>query len=174
MLVLYFAYGIRINRKRIIVVFAAGRVIMIFFARFVNVLANLIPGKYLRYMSRSSDNGIILLFHLIIFISILVIHIASSRNLERDNDDDIRIHVWAVIIEIVLLTMALRIDIFTRMAYFFMPSLPIFIDRASDKIEMLSNKTLLVVGLVIAIGLQFVIRLQINNIGGSLPYMFFF
>lgn len=174
MLVLYFMYPIRINIKRIFTILLIGIVSAFFLPRYINVLASIIPAKYVRYLSKSSDNGMILLFHLLIFSVILVIQTADAGNIGDNNDDDIRIHMWAFILEIVVLLMSLRIEVFTRLAFFFMPSLPILIDRVSDKISLRGNRSLLVIGLATAIGLQYVIRLLINNIGGSIPYVFFF
>lgn len=174
MIVLYFVYNAKINTKRILVFLGGGIAIAFFLSRILVLATRFIPLKYTRYMTRASDNGMILLFHLLILGAVFIVQMASSKTLAVNDERDIRIHTWSVMLEIVFLMMAIRIDIFTRVAYFFMPSLPIFIDKAIEKTDQSGNRRLLYSGLVVAIGLQYIIRLQVNNIGGSIPYMFFF
>lgn len=174
MIVLYFLYNVKINTKRILAVLGGGVAIAFFLSRVLALATRFMPLKYTRYMTRASDNGMILLFHLLILGAVFIVQMASSKTLAVNDEDDIRIHTWSVMLEIVFLMMAIRIDIFTRVAYFFMPCLPVFINKSIDKIGQTGNRFLLYFGLVVAIGLQYIIRLQVNNIGGSIPYMFFF
>ncbi len=174
MIILYFVYDIKITGSRIGIVLISGGIITWIFPRIMGIMSSVIPHKYVRYLTHSADNGLILLFHGLLVLTIFIVQLATEGSLQLNDEEDISIHMWSVIFEIVFLFMAMRIDIFTRVAYFFMPSLPIFIDKAIGNIRLNNNRVLLFWGLIIMIGVQYILRLQINNIGGSIPYKFFF
>ena len=170
---LYFIYPLRLDVKRITLVLAVGLLVAIYINRLLAILTRFIPGQYTIYLERTSDNGLVLLFHFLVLAVVLIVQLASTGNLKTYNDEEVRVHAWAVLFELVLLTLAMRINIFTRVAFMFMPSMPIFIDQITGRITVKNNRGLLYIGIVFAIGLQYILRLQINNIGGSAPYYFF-
>ncbi|MCR5060499.1 MAG: EpsG family protein [Saccharofermentans sp.] len=170
----YIVYRFRITGKILLFSFAISALASLAFPIMIDVFSRMIPSKYIIYLSRGSDNGMILLFHSFIIIAVLIAYIATYHKVFHLNDDDIRIHTWMVVLEIAFLLLSLRNNIFTRAAYFFMPCLPIFIDKAVSKLESRNNRLLVYSVLVFAIGVQYIIRIHINNIGGSIPYVFSF
>lgn len=174
MIIPYFLYTYRLSYKRVAIILLLSVVFAVFFQSINSILSRIVPLKYAKYLNRGADNGMILAFHLFVLAVVFIVHFVSRKSIEVYNIDDARIHLWNIIVEIFLLILAMGSNIFTRAAYFFIPSLPIFIDNAIAKVDYAGNKRVLEICLVIAIGIQYLLRLQINNIGGSVPYLLCF
>ena len=118
-------------------------------------------------MTSQITNGVVFGFHILIFIFILVVtdfrKAGSSFNL----------YLWAFIMELEFYWLSFRLEIFSRVSFLFSPVLILLVPFVTDNMRFVKNKKLINGIFYTLIGVQYVLRLSINNIGSTMPYMFF-
>ena len=84
------------------------------------------------------------------------------------------IGVWMLMLEMLFLCIGYDVAAATRMAALFGPYLIIFIPRLIESgIESKSVRLNVIALVMVLSGMQYIVRLQINNIGSTMPYQFF-
>ena len=84
------------------------------------------------------------------------------------------IGVWMLVLEMLFFCIGYDVAAATRMAALFGPYLIIFIPRLIETgIESKSVRLNVIALVMILSGMQYIVRLQINNIGSTMPYQFF-
>lgn len=84
------------------------------------------------------------------------------------------IGVWMLMLEMLFFCIGYDVAAATRMVALFGPYLIIFIPRLIETGIESKSVRLNVIALVMALsGMQYIVRLQINNIGSTMPYQFF-
>lgn len=173
-LVLYVIGNIEINMKRLIVIVSASFIFSRLYNQLYFIIVRFIPSQYIRYLERAEgDNGIILIFHSVILACILGTQYLTSSCSEIVNQNT-KIYLWGTILELGAFVFSYNALVFSRVAYLFMPTFVMYILFAIQNISYSNNRKILKNFLLIVIGIQYVLRLNINNIGSSMPYEFFF
>ena len=86
----------------------------------------------------------------------------------------VAIGVWMLVLEMLFFCIGYDVAAATRMAALFGPYLIIFIPRLIKTGIKTKNMRLNVITLIVIMsGVQYIARLQINNIGLTMPYQFF-
>ena len=84
------------------------------------------------------------------------------------------IGVWMLMLEMLFFCIGYDVAAATRMAALFGPYLIIFIPRLIETgIESKSVRLNVIALVMVLSGMQYIVRLQINNIGSIMPYQFF-
>lgn len=84
------------------------------------------------------------------------------------------IGVWILMLEMLFFCIGYDVAAATRMAALFGPYLIIFIPRLIESgIESKSVRLNVIALVMVLSGMQYIVRLQINNIGATMPYQFF-
>lgn len=84
------------------------------------------------------------------------------------------IGVWMLMLEMLFFCIGYDVAAETRMAALFGPYLIIFIPRLIETgIESKSMRLNVIALVMVLSGMQYIVRLQINNIGSTMPYQFF-
>lgn len=84
------------------------------------------------------------------------------------------IGVWMLMLEMLFFCIGYDVAAATRMAALFGPYLIIFIPRLIESgIESKSVRLNVIALVMVLSGMQYIVRLQINNIGATMPYQFF-
>lgn len=84
------------------------------------------------------------------------------------------IGVWMLMLEMLFFCIGYDVAAATRMAALFGPYLIIFIPRLIETgIESKSVRLNVIALVMVLSGMQYIVRLQINNIGSTMPYQFF-
>lgn len=165
---LYILHSIKLTRFRAVLLFGAGGIVLMLYDRLLPVISLFVPDVYQRYLMTSQiTNGVVFGFHILIFIFILVVtdfrKAGSSFNL----------YLWAFIMELEFYWLSFRLEIFSRVSFLFSPVLILLVPFVTDNMRFVKNKKLINGIFYTLIGVQYVLRLSINNIGSTMPYMFF-
>lgn len=84
------------------------------------------------------------------------------------------IGVWMLMLEMLFFCIGYDVAAATRMAALFGPYLIILIPRLIESgIESKSVRLNVIALVMVLSGMQYIVRLQINNIGSTMPYQFF-
>ncbi|WP_270441790.1 hypothetical protein [Acidaminococcus provencensis] len=84
------------------------------------------------------------------------------------------IGVWMLMLEMLFFCIGYDVAAATGMAALFGPYLIIFIPRLIETgIESKSVRLNVIALVMVLSGMQYIVRLQINNIGSTMPYQFF-
>ncbi len=139
------------------------------FDKLIPIMEYIVSGSYSFYMERA-DEGVLnkilpLLVHLFFFISIYF-SIDQKNKALRENKTSI-IYLF---FEVLFYLFSVKMVMFTRVAYIFSTytilSIPNFLGSIESK-----NKRFFIVLMIVVVGLlQFIIRLNVNNIGNTIPY----
>lgn len=128
-------------------------------------------GRYFAGNTSKMESLIIGAFHLalVLFVILLINKRNRANAVEYES-----VGIWMLVLEMLFFCIGYDVASATRMAALFGPylivSIPNLIDRGIASENMKLNAIALV---VILTGAQYVARLQINNIGSTMPYMFF-
>jgi len=165
---------IELNHKRVIKLLIAFVVLGLFFTSIRPVLLRVVPFRFQRYFLRSSsrfDGLLVGAFHffLVLFVYILI----RPRNRETLLHDA-SLGCWMFMIEILFFLLGMDLSYGTRMAAVYSPFIIVFIPSMISKgVQTQRERTTLTAILMIITGLQYILRLSINNIGSTQPYEFF-
>ena len=165
---LYFLPKIRLTRFRAAVLFGAGGVLLMLYDRLLPVISLFVPEVYRRYLATSQiTNGVVFIFHVLIFVFILVV--TDFKKTDRT----FNLYLWTFILELEFYWLSFRLEIFSRVSFLFSPVLILLVPYVTENMRFIKNKKLMNGIFYSLIGLQYVLRLCINNIGNTMPYMFF-
>ena len=159
-----------------IVVIGIGAIfVAAFYSVFLPLFRFLVSSEYEGYLNDSrGDNGIILIFHLMIITYIFAFRILSQDiAVDDDTKNLINMENWLLLMEICAFIISLRVSKFSRVAYMFTPVLFVYIPQCINRISKYNNKVILKFSLIALVSLQYFIRVSINNIGSTIPYLFY-
>ena len=133
-----------------------------------------LPLGYGRYFSGNTakfESLVVGVFHLLLVLFLWFMTDQSERK-EAVNDEIIG--VWMFMAEIFFFCVGYDVSTATRMAALFGPYLIILIPNVLAKGIKSDQKRFTVIAMIIMLtGLQYILRLRINNIGSTMPYNFF-
>ena len=165
---------IGLNHKRVIQLLIAFIVFGLFFTSIRPVLLRVVPLRFQRYFLGSTSRfdgllvGAVQLF-LVAFVYIMV-HPRKRDTLLNDTS----LGCWMFLVEILFFAVGMDLSYGTRMAAVFSPFIIVFLPSMISKgIQTQKQRTTLTALLMFITGVQYIIRLSINNIGSTQPYEFF-
>lgn len=173
---LYFFYKIDVNYKTIVrVVLLSLLCSMLFYPVIYRVSVSILPSIYSRYLERNrGDNGLILIFHLLLIIYSFIFHASTSKTIFSSFISHEKIWIWCIVVELCMFILSLQANAFTRAAYLFTPAILLYLPFMEIKVEEPRYRFFYHLTVIIILVVQYYIRISINNIGHSIPYEFFF
>lgn len=133
-----------------------------------------LPYRFGRYFleNTSKFEGLLVgLFHSLLF---LFVWLCSDREGKETIVQKQSIGMWLFIVEIFFFCIGYDVASATRMAALFGPYMIIFIPNIIRcGIQDSQRQKMVRILVFVLTGIQFVVRLKINNIGGTMPYLFF-
>ena len=174
LIILAFIEKIPLTKRRIAAIVILAILGAMFYNNLLPVLSFLAPTEYQDYLERNTgDNGLILIFHVLIIIFLRVYRsVIKKKNLLIEGKEFLPNTInWLILLEICIFIVALRAQKFTRLAYMFTPAYFIYIPEAVSQVRSANNRLLLRFSLIVLLGLQYFLRLSINNIGYTVPYL---
>lgn len=139
------------------------------FAQIVSLLTLIVPDNYLFYLDRADEGLLDKLIPLIVHIIILGICLFFSNNKKSCIKNQSKIWYF-LLFEILFYMISLRLVMFTRVAYLFSTYTIISVPNMLVNIKSMRNKRYATALIIIISLIQFLIRIQINNIGNTIPY----
>lgn len=171
--VYWLVHNIRWNQKRLAILIACAVAFGVLFPVIRPILSAVLPQGITRYFySKSSklEAAVVGVFYLLLF---LVAYILAGK--EKRNRVFSQFAVGSVMLALNLSCFGLSFGLgyAARLAALFGPYLIYYIPQVLSLIENPSNRRMSAALIVMISGVQYVMRLCINNIGGTMPYMFF-
>lgn len=128
-------------------------------------------GRYFAGNTSKFESIVVGAFHLALVA--VVIFFTEKRNRAKMFECE-AVGIWMFVLEILFFCIGYDVASATRMAALFGPYLIILIPRLIENgIESKNMRLNVIVLVVILSGVQYIARLQINNIGSTMPYKFF-
>jgi len=128
-------------------------------------------GEYFIKNTAKFESLVVGALHLLL---VLYVWIFISKTKRDDAIKEEQVGIWMFIANIVFFCIGFDVAAATRMAALFGPYLIILLPNMIKRGTKSENKRLLIVAVLIFLtGIQYILRLKINNIGSTLPYDFF-
>lgn len=127
-------------------------------------------GNYLTANNEKTESLVVGFFYLALVFGILCMMTRTER---REVFQKCPIGSWMFTITMCCFGINIGIKMAARLAALFGTYMIIFIPELLDKIENSGRRKRVSIMIGIGCGLQYVLRLMINNIGGTMPYVFF-
>lgn len=167
-ILLYFLYEVKLSKKRILLLFLAGYTAYLFYGLLYPTIIRLIPTVYLFYfeVQKNTSNGIVFAFHSFLMLVICMI-------VDFNNDDPyFNVLLWGVMIELLFYWLSLRLGVFARVSLLFTPCFILLLPLCLRNVKYVKYNLLSICfyGLILV---QYILRLCVNNIGTTLPYVTF-
>lgn len=162
-----------LNSRRALVIFLVSLFIGLNFTVFGKLLQGVVPARYARYFGAGNDKLVSLIvgvFNAVIAgLAALLLRGDERRGLIEENQTG----SWILLLNISFFTVDLGFSAGARAAALFGPYLIVLIPNMLERIGNLNRKRAAVLLVAVFCFLQYAARMQINNIGGSIPYAFF-
>lgn len=165
---------IGLNHKRVIRLLIAFVVFGLVYSSIGSVLMRVVPYIFQRYFLEGSprNDGLfvgVFQLSLVSFVYIMI-HPRNKDILLNDTS----LGCWMFLIEILFFALGVNLFYGNRMAAVFSPYIIVFLPSMISKgIQTQRKRTILTAILMLISGIQYIIRLSINNIGLTQPYEFF-
>lgn len=174
---LFFLYKIPVNKKVFIIVLFGTIMLFLFYPIFINIISLIIPNKYIGYIDGSKEHmgntvELIVLFVQIVgvFFCLLLIDKNDRNKIIRNN----QLVFWILMYETILYLLSIKSSMFQRGAFLFSPYIIIIIPNIINQIKVERRKFIAIAGIIVyGISLYF-LRVNVNNVGTTMPYKFFF
>lgn len=171
---LYWIINHRLRIRQAFGYILSAAVIGLNFNLFRSLIINVLPyriGKYFENPNLKPEMLIVGLFYLFLVGLILIF---MNQNERKQVTKLFPIGLWMFTLNLCCFGLNLGINAAARMAALFGPYIILFIPQLLSCIQC-SRRRRQITGLVVlGCGAQYVLRMMINNIGGTMPYDFFF
>ena len=162
-----------LNRRRMITILAASLFLGLNFNVFSPAFQDIVPSRYVKYFTAENDKLIAVAVG--IFSTFLLC--VSTGMLTRDEREhlivDEPVDSWMLLLYVCFFAVGIGFASGSRAAALFGPYLIVLIPRILDRITDEKRKRAAVIAVAAICFAQYVCRMEINNIGGSMPYCFF-
>ncbi len=173
---LYFLNKIEITKKRVVLVSGGLGLIWMLFPIFIKNIIYIVPQKYIWYIDLSREhrgNTVELIVLLVQIIAIVFCIIQLEKHKRREIIEENRLISWMLLFEIILYVLSIKLSMFQRGAFLFSPYIIVVIPNIIDKIRSKNKKRITTACIVIYGLILYILRVQINNVGTTMPYQFF-
>lgn len=174
---LYFLSKIEINKKIMTLVCVVYGLIFAFFPIFIKILTYILPSKYNFYIDDSHEhtgNSVEILVLVVQILAIVFCFLQIEKKQRRTVINENTLIVWMLIYEILLYLLSLSSSMFQRGAFLFSPYFVILLPNLISQISDENRKKLTTLAMVVYGTALYILRVQINNVGTTMPYEFFF
>lgn len=137
------------------------------------VLKAVLPAGLTRYFTSSHskmESVIVGVFYLMLF---LLVYILMNKRERRMMFERCHLGVTMFVLNLCCFALSFGIGYAARIAALFGPYIILFLPQMLDVMESRSKKKMIGLLLVLICGCQYILRLCVNNIGGTMPYTFF-
>lgn len=163
----------KLNRRRMVLLIAVSCLVGLKFDILVSMFGAILPSRYTRYLIDSSFSLKSILVGVFSAVLCGLVSCFMNRNERETVMDKLSVGNWMFVLNMCFFGINLGIEAGARVAALFGPYMICYIPQMINEIESPQRRKT-VIWLVVAVSfIQYVIRLQINNIGGTMPYLFF-
>lgn len=171
---LYFFNKIKLNGKKIFIVFFASVLMIVFYSNILPYLTLILPDKYLWYITQSKSQAskelaVYFVQLIAIIICLFFLGIKKSKQFIENNN----IMVWFFLYETIVYMLSTKLFIFTRGAFLFAPFTIIIIPKLISEIDNKKLKKTATALITLYGVLVYFVRISFNNVGTTMPYNFF-
>lgn len=174
---LYFLSKIKITPKSMFAVLCICLFCTIGYSTFLSIIINIIPSKYAGYIDSSREHTqtfVELLVYISHFIALAFCFLMLNKQKRKMFIEDNPVMLWAFIFETVLYVLSAQSSMFSRGAFLFSPYVIIIIPELLSAIDD-KKKRFIATGCIVIYGLVlYIARVNVNNVGTTMPYEFFF
>ena len=165
---------VKLTKKKVIKIFLVSFILGVTFSWVRPYFVRFLPFGFGRYFAGNAsklESLIIGAFHLALILLVMMLTDRLERNKIIEHES---IGIWMLVLEILFFCIGFDVASATRMAALFGPYLIVLIPNMIERGILSDNKRLNAIALIIILtGAQYIARLQINNIGKTMPYAFF-
>lgn len=175
LIVLYWLINvIKITKKKINIIFGTALLFASTFSNFRTYLIGFVPTRYRLYFMASGADLEVMAVGLVHIGLVVLVFLGTQKSARGDILKSESIGVWMLILDICSYVMAFSFSLATRLAGLFGPYLIYFIPSVIERgITEKKEKRLFTFLVVVFCGIQYIVRLHFNNIGSTMPYLFF-
>lgn len=169
-----FRYG-KVTWRRVLILLSVSLVLGLNTALFRDQLMEILPARYARYFITETDNIAALLVGLFNLgvIGIAMVFLRGEERMDCLQSDWFSEGVWMMVLNLVFFAMSLGFFAWARVAALFGPYQIVFIPEIVHRCKETNRRKAATMLIGTICFLQYVARMSINNIGGSIPYLFF-
>ncbi len=162
-----------LNGRRMVLVFAAAVLIGINFSAFGSAIQSFIPAKYAKYLISTNIKLVSIAVGafdvLVLLLSLLMLRREERFGMIAQDP----VGSWIFLLHISFFALAIGFAAGARAAALFGPYMIILIPQILERIENPRRANAAIVMVAVLCFMQYVARMTINNIGGTIPYQFF-
>lgn len=165
--------NVRLNGKRMLILVAVSSLLGLNFSTVGAFLSSFLPYRYARYLTGADFNirsVLVGVFSAVLYLMVLWFMNASERSKATQT---LTVGNWMFTLNLCAFGLNLGIEAGARLAALFGPYIIYLIPQMLECIESPKQRALAAKCIVVVSFLQFAARLMINNIGGTMPYQFF-
>lgn len=166
---------VRLNRKQALIILAVFLVLGLNSSIFQKQIMAMLPGRYARYFTSGSDK---LSAYLVGLFNLMVLAVAWLFLTPRERfvfsvSPEFNEGLWMLVLNLSFFALSFGFSASARAAALFGPYMIAFIPNALDRIQSSERRQFGIVSVAALCFAQYVLRMMVNNIGGTLPYRFF-
>ena len=174
---LYLLSKIKLNKTIMLLVGCVSGLIFAFFPLFIQVIVYIIPQKYSSYIDNTKQHAGITVELLVLMVQVIAV-VFCFLQIDKDKRKSViqenNVIAWMLIYEILLYLISLNSAMFKRGAFLFSPYFIIIIPYLISRISSERRKLFTAFAMVAYGAALYLLRVQINNVGTTMPYQFFF
>lgn len=174
MLPVYFLTNyVPIDRKRLKLYFIASLILGLLIGIGKSVVIHLVPSKY-AYLSSGTDVKIEGLLVGVMYILLFGLIYLSNNSAKKEMIKENQFGTWMFLITVLFYMSGIGLSFATRIAILFGTFMVIYFPSLIYVKSINPNRRkFLIIIIIILCGIQFILRINLNNIGGTIPYTFF-
>lgn len=165
--------SVHLNLKKSTLLIMAGGTISAVFPVIRPLALKLVPNRFDKYLAANSDRGEALLVGVFYAGLVLLVWFLMTKREHGLVMAECHVGMTMFVLNMCLFCLTFSLKYAARAAALFGPYLIILLPQMLDKIQSPGRRKLVKTAVVLLCGCQYVMRLCINNIGGTMPYRFF-
>lgn len=165
--------GFHLRPRQMIFLISIAWLIGLNFNRAAFLLQTLLPHRYARYLSGgdfSIASVLVGVFNGVLFLAVWLMMNQTERS---EAMPKLNLGIWLFTLNLCFFGLNLSMEAGARLAALFGPYITCLIPQMIACIKQRERRAWTILGVSVLSFLQFVVRLSINNIGGTMPYQFF-
>lgn len=162
-----------INTRRIVIFVVSFFVLGISYPYISRLFIFRLPGRYGKYLASSNIRAFSVLVGVWIALLYLMLYCLMKKAEWQAFLEKNQAGVWLFLLSMCCYGLTLGIKNGERLAMLFAPYAIISLPSCLIEIQNKKKRNYIGIGLVVLCGVQYFLRLSVNNIGGTVPYIFF-
>ena len=136
-------------------------------------LQRMLPGRYARYLTKGNSRAESILVCVLLLGLTCMVLVQMTKEERKRAMACLQTGFWMLTLTVCFFWVGISFTAGARAAALFSLYMIVFLPKLISIISSKSRKYLVVSEMVIICFLQYILRMQINNIGGTMPYLFF-